>query len=339
MKYIIDKALNLQNDAGFKARIDVINILKQQGYEYVPIKEFRNGVLERIKSLNSILKVNFEENSTVVVQYPLNAYWIKILLIKAKSKNCNLVCLIHDIESLRNQLSSKKIKKEILQFNKFNFIISHNTKMSKWLLENGLKSKVYELELFDYLANKSVISREIGAKFRITYATGILGKQKSAFLFDINSVLGENCELVLYGGIEERLKKIIEQNNKIKYYGPLDPNLISEKIEGNFGLIWDSEHLDKCTGSWANYTRFNNPHKLSMYIAANLPAIAWKQSAIARFIEENNIGICVNNLFEIKSELSKLDAEQYEIMKNNIKNISEKIRGGFYTKKIVDTIE
>ena len=54
--------------------------------------------------------------------------------------------------------------------------------------------------------------------------------------------------------------------------------------EGNLGLIWDgaSDSSDEDIGM-KNYTRYNNPHKLSCYMAAGLPVIVWEKSAISKF--------------------------------------------------------
>ena len=61
MKYIIDKNLNLSNDAGFKARIDIINILSRKGFKYKPIRYERNSLIDIIKLGIDILNLNFEE--------------------------------------------------------------------------------------------------------------------------------------------------------------------------------------------------------------------------------------------------------------------------------------
>ncbi|UXZ08780.1 hypothetical protein F1B95_08005 [Clostridium perfringens] len=62
------------------------------------------------------------------------------------------------------------------------------------------------------------------------------------------------------------------------YKKSLSPKEIVEKIEGDFGLIWDGTSINICDGSFGEYTKFNTPHKLSMYIASEIPVIVWKEA-------------------------------------------------------------
>lgn len=339
MRYIVDRSLDLDNNAGFKARSDVINIMKDEGYCYKPINYNTSNIMTKIKTLRSAFMLVLEQDSDIIMQYPINRMISNILLEKSLKLNCKLVCFIHDIESLRNNMNNKEIAKEIALLNKFSCVISHNKCMSKWLIENGLQTKILNLDLFDYLSNRNIFKRSINNSFQISYATGILGKEKSAFLYNINSIASEKCKFILYGNIENKLKDKIVNNNFIDYKGPLSPNEISEKIEGNFGLIWDSKDLSECTGVFGEYTKYNNPHKLSMYMAANMPVIVWSKSAISSFVKNNGIGICVDSLCDLNTELTKVTKLQYNEMLMNVSKISEKVRNGEYTKKIIKKIE
>lgn len=340
MKYIVDKLLDLQNDAGFKARIDVINILKEEEYNYVSIRYKKNSISDIINLAYDTLKIDFEKDSQIIIQYPLNEYIIKFLLKKAKTKNCKVICFIHDIQTLRNSLAKDKVKKEIKMFNKFDYIISHNSIMTKWLRENGVTSKICDLHLFDYLASENINSdKDINDGFKIAYATGRLGTSKSKFLLNIDCLSDENNTYLLYGNIIDELKGKILSMQHVEYLGAIAPDLISKNIDGHFGLIWDSGKVEECTGKFGFYTRFNNPHKLSMYIAANLPVIAWNKSAIADFIIEKNIGFCIENLYDIKKRSSDLTSEEYNQMKENVKKISAEVRNGFYTKNVIQKLE
>ncbi|MEI3535629.1 MAG: hypothetical protein V8R16_02480, partial [Bacilli bacterium] len=78
---------------------------------------------------------------------------------------------------------------------------------------------------------------------------------------------------------------------------------------------------------FGKYLKYNNPHKLSLYLAAGLPVIVWSKSAIAKFVIDNNVGICVNNLNEINDKIKK---SNYELIRNNAIKIGEKIRKGYF---------
>lgn len=343
MKYIIDRALDLNNDAGFKARVDVVNTLGKDGYKYISLNYNSENIVKKMLSVIDMLTLKFNTKSQVIIQYPLNFSIIKYLVKKLKRKKCSLICLIHDIESLRKNCNQDAVKKEIDLFNKFDYIISHNKKMSEWLVSNGILVPIYNLEIFDYLCsdrydNREPLNNAINIKKEIVYATGILGSEKSSFLHNIEHILSENCVMNLYGGIANSLQKQIVNSNNIIYKGSIPPHLVTNEISGHFGLIWDSTQIDTCAGRYSEYTKYNTPHKLSMYIACGIPVIAWKKSAISEFIIDNNIGICIDSLNEIKDIISNINEKDYIIMKRNIEIISKKIKDGYYIRNIMNSI-
>ena len=340
MKYIIDRFLNLENDAGFKARIDVIKALKDKGYEYIDLN-YNMGISGKINTIYKILKFRFERNSNIIIQYPLNESVLKFILNIAKIRKCNLICIIHDIECLRGNKNREELEDEIKILSKFDYIVSHNSKMTEWLYENGINSKIYDLNLFDYLSYKNKVEyKRDFSSYKIAYATGCLGAEKSKFLYNIENVLGDKCYINLYGGIEENLKnKIQGLNNNVSYKGSVAPDSIVNELNEDFGLVWDSLSVNECIGEFAEYTQYNNPHKLSMYIAAGLPVIVWKKSAISRFVTENKIGFCIDNLNDIKVAIESLSDAEYKSFKSNIDKIAERIRVGYYIKSVISKIE
>lgn len=71
-------------------------------------------------------------------------------------------------------------------------------------------------------------------------------------------------------------------------------------------------------------------------MAAGIPVITWKEAAIADFVKEQNVGILVGSLCNLKNELDKVTDEEYEIMKKNAEKISLKVREGYYFKTALD---
>ena len=109
-------------------------------------------------------------------------------------------------------------------------------------------------------------------------------------------------------------------------------------MEGSFGLIWDGDSLETCSGDYGKYLEYNNPHKLSLYIAAGIPVITWKGAAIADFIKKYNIGFTVNSIYEISEIIGKMTLSEYEEYKNNLKGLQEKVCSGFFTKMALEKI-
>lgn len=81
-------------------------------------------------------------------------------------------------------------------------------------------------------------------------------------------------------------------------------------IDADFGLVWDGDSLDGCSGEYGQYLKWNSPHKVSFYLRAGLPLIIWKEAAVAPIIEEAGAGITIWSLKELDDKLANLTPEQ-----------------------------
>lgn len=111
--------------------------------------------------------------------------------------------------------------------------------------------------------------------------------------------------------------------------------MLPNVIEGHFGLIWEGEYD---ANPEDNYMCVNNPHKLSMYIVAGLPIIAWNKSAAARFIETNGIGLTVDTLDEVDKCVKEISPAKYSDMVNNCLAIRERLVHGDYLRNALNMI-
>lgn len=237
---------------------------------------------------------------------------------------------LHDIDSLRSEDNSG-LQKEISILNRAVCVVVHNECMHKFLVQNGLKCKILNLEVFDYLLKNPFPLQNFKLKKEIVFAGNLA---KSYFLRSYKlSKLG--LMFNLYGpGFDKNA--IISKS--IVYKGSYNPEEIPYKIEGSFGLIWDGDSLENCSGIYGKYLKYNNPHKLSLYIASGIPVITWKEAAIADFIEKYNIGFTVNSLYEISDVIDRLTLSEYEKYKKNLKILQKKVCSGFFTQKALDKI-
>ena len=85
--------------------------------------------------------------------------------------------------------------------------------------------------------------------------------------------------------------------------------------------------------------KYNNPHKLSLYIAAGLPVVVWEKAAIADFVKKYNIGIIVKSLLDLDKEINSLSEEQYEEFKQNILVLQKNVTNGYYTRRALNICE
>ena len=114
---------------------------------------------------------------------------------------------------------------------------------------------------------------------------------------------------------------------------------LPQKIERGFGLVWDGEELDCCSGKFGEYLKYNNPHKLSLYIAAGIPVIVWSKAAVKDFVEREKIGFVVDSVLNIEEQIVNLSDYEYCIMRENAKRLGIKVRQGYFTKRALTKLE
>ena len=216
---------------------------------------------------------------------------------------------------------------------KIKYIIAHNEKMKEYLEEIGLNANIYTLDLFDYICDKKEnYTRKNNTiepnSLKVAYA-GNLIKVKSPYLYQLDKDK-MNFYINLYGvGIENNI------NERLIYNGKYPPNELPDKIEANLGLIWDGNFDDSDENvGYKKYTKYNNPHKLSCYIAAGLPVIVWKKAAIADFVNKYNIGYTINKIYDI----NEIDLSDYNQKLANISKLQQEVRNGEFTIRVFDKV-
>lgn len=324
--------------AGPKAPSDIIDILVREynakSVLLVNSNNFIKKVLYRLKILNTIIlsKLNKE---ILIMQFPmyetsklLNNFFMFSMKFINKDKT---IVLIHDLDSIRGEDKILK-QQELDRLNKVKYIISHNQKMTDYLKKENIKAEIFNLEIFDYLCDKKEKFERHNVidplNYSVIYA-GNLNKIKSPFVHQLE----ENklkFTLNLYGiGIDKDI------NSKLKYKGKFSPNELPDNLVGDLGLIWDGNFDESDEEKrYKMYTKYNNPHKLSCYVAAGIPVIAWEKAAIADFIKKYNIGYTVKNIYDINN----LTFDDYEIKQKNISELQKKVRSGYFTKRVVSEI-
>ena len=318
-----------QGGAATKAPKDILYLAIQQGYIEIPIYTYTsyNNLHRTFVLILQLLKAAFriEKNSIVLFQYPeIHPFIYPIIL--PFFKKFKTIAIIHDINSLREKGYLNKL--ENYNFSSFNEIIVHSTQMKHILEERNNYSNFHILNYFPYLAKEETNHRTLGHE--ICFAGNIY---KSPSIIQYFNKIKE-CKLLLY----IKLRPNLILNERTIYKGLFDPDHI-ENIEGNWGLIWDSNDLNDCTGNLGEYTKFNAPHKLSLYSVAHLPIIAWDKSAIAHIIKEKNIGFTISSLLEIEDKINSITPSQYNTFMQNICKLYNEVTSGNNFISILKSIE
>lgn len=323
MKYIMNIKVKIENNASVKPRNDIVEILEHVGWKPLCIYNLESNYISRhFEMFCSFIKLKrLRPEDVLMIQWPfqlLNPFK-KIYLENHLA--CKKILFIHDVQSLRMQDDTYP---EIDRFNQYDLIITHTEAFKHWLEKNGIYKPIIINKIFDYkLSNKIERPFVIPDKYRIVFS-GNLNKRKSGFLY--LKLKAKKYTLELYGdGFTGKIDSVIHYN------GVFSPEEIVYKLEGEFGLVWDGDSIDGCSGAYGEYMKYNCPYKCAMYIAAQLPIIIWSKAAMAKFVEDNKIGILVDSLNEIDNKLTTLTIAQYTEMKNNIKIIQDRIINGRYT--------
>ncbi|MGQ2383924.1 galactofuranosyltransferase [Lactiplantibacillus plantarum] len=300
-----------------KAKGDIIQILDSLGINnlYSPSSHRAVRIVQQIIATT---KLRGQNNSVLIIQYPA----VIDSFIDRVANHCRLIGIIHDLQSIRGD---KSVQDEIRVLNQFDVLISHNSLMSNYLREKGCKSKIIDLEIFDYLTDGLNETKVDFSKKRVAFAGNL---DKSEFVKKLFTIKDVNFRL--YGLIQD--KKTLHD---VKYAGVLPSDEIVNQLEGEFGLIWDGDEITTCAGTLGNYLRFNNPHKLSLYLAAGKPVIVWKNAAVARFVEDNQVGITINSLNELPKLLNQLTESQFSQLRANVKRVRARLIKGEYTKTAI----
>lgn len=120
-----------------------------------------------------------------------------------------------------------------------------------------------------------------------------------------------------------------EADNVI-YDGVLLPDQIPKVLTKGFGLIWDGDSIETCKGGFGDYLRYNNPHKLSLYLSSGLPVIIWKNAAEAKFVEENGVGYTVESLHDVQKLMEMISENKYKKMAERVREVSKRLIDGEY---------
>ena len=341
MKYYLKEEFlhdhNVKN-AGNKARNDVEVIFNRLGYAPLKVRvddwykmNVLNAQIHKYRALLRALK-RLKKNDDIVIQFPLlhHSLFINSLLKSLKNRGVNTYLLIHDLETLRfvNDKTlpfRMKLRMKLTESDTFHSvtgIIAHNPIMKSVLVDKGVEAdKIVSLGIFDYLIPN--FQEKTGfTKNQPIIVAGNLAQEKAGYLY----VLPEEPAYNLYGVGFDESRALANET----YFGSFLPDELPAALKGGFGLVWDGDSAETCSGVFGEYLRYNNSHKASLYLASGFPVVVWKESALAHFILEKSCGIAVASLHDLEAVLENLTEKEYADLSENAKRIGKDLREGYY---------
>lgn len=346
--YYIATPISPDNFAGTKARRDIETLAERRGMRSIRFLGSNSANRSLGKRLQLIwfglrnwmhLRKVVESGALVLFQYPhyplKSAVLARYMMRRIQnSKHVRFVALVHDLNSVRKTFGKAAQYSDTQFLRQFDMIVCHNEHMLSYLERQGFDpARLLPLGLFDYLA----VERDAPSDERNPLSVNIAGnlcREKSAYLHELLSTeIG--YRLYLYGaGLNAASDSAF-----VQYEGLVAAEALPGRLRGAFGLVWDGESMESCSGDYGAYLAINHPHKASLYLCAGVPVIIWSGAALAGYITQNGLGFCIDSLAEIGDKLKAIDIETYRRMRDRAKREGARIRGGYYFNHMMDCVE
>lgn len=350
MKYYLKEEFlhdNNVKNAGNKARNDVEEIVKREGYQALVLSVDNWYEMSTLKAQLHKSKVfgqalaQLKQGDELLIQFPMlhHSFFTTHHVKKAQKKGVKVHFIIHDLEALRYaNLDTVPLKHKIrVQIQESGLlgaadgIIAHNPIMKSVLVNKGVaEDKIVSLGIFDYLIPNFQEKSGLTKDQPIIVASN-LAQEKAGYLYS----LPEEPAYNLYGVGFDESRALANET----YFGSFLPDELPAALEGGFGLVWDGDSAETCSGVFGEYLRYNNSHKASLYLAAGFPVVVWEESALAHFVIDKQCGLVVSSLSDLKENLDTLSEEQYKEMLENAKQIGSKLRQGQYLRTALSKLK
>ncbi|GEO70608.1 sugar transferase [Levilactobacillus acidifarinae] len=335
-KWITDIVQGRTFDATRQAKLDIARIGQATGYQvanifrYNDVGESDEAVTSRIDGITAAVS----PGDFIVYQYPsLNSGRFEMSFVdQMHRRRVKMVCLIHDSETLRNQKMPTWID-EIGFFNKCDVLIVHNRRMAEQLKKDGVTTPMVCQYLLDYLDDNHDDDRYYTKpeefKRGVVLAGNIL---KSRYLADWSL----KTPITVFGVTDDELDKKLAANPQVDFRGQLWRWDLIQEMPRTFGLAWDS---DTPSYRYNDYTHYNHPHKVSMYLSHGLPVIVWRQAAVADIIVQNHLGIAIDSLDELDDVVQNISDDELADMIDHVNEFGKLIRDGWFTRQALQAAE
>ena len=261
---------------------------------------------------------------TIIIQDFYQDY-MQSIATECLRRKAKVVFLVHDVQCIR----FNKQTREAQQLNNASLLLVHTEAMKRKLTELGVTTPMVVMTLFDYYSSDPMMTPEeaLARRREIMFAGNLA---KSTFLRDLLADdSNKNTRFTLYGILGEL---DIEGAGNATYCGVFQPDHTGS-IRGGWGLVWDGDSIDSCTGDYGNYLRYNSSHKLSLYLACGMPIIVWEHSSLADWVRAENIGIVAPTLRHLDETVGNIPENDYRQMVANAQEIGKKLREGYFLRQ------
>ncbi|MCL2677224.1 MAG: beta-1,6-galactofuranosyltransferase [Streptococcaceae bacterium] len=272
-----------------------------------------------------------QPGDTVVIQYPLwitNANFALEFFDYLKDKRkAKMVGLLHDVNPyMRNEELDVDENFDLKQLRKFDMLLVANDKIGGRLKSDKVDVPMVSMHIWDYHYNGPI--RDKAFKKELYFIGGRQIKELDYTASTPLTVVGRTPRRDDLDAIEAlTMLPVIPSNDLVNWF------------DGGFGLVESQNILEKSNFNFQEYNKWNNPTKLSLYIASGLPVVVSHHSPHAEWIKEKGIGIVLDNLNEIDDVFATMTEEDYKKMLKAIEPWQRAVTSGLFIKRALLQIE
>ena len=235
MKYYLKEEFlhdNNVKNAGNKARNDVEEIVKREGYQALVLSvdnwynmSIIKAQIHKAKSFSQSLN-RLNKGDELLIQFPMlhHSFFTTLLVKKARKRGVKIQFIIHDLDALRfmNSQAARlkhRIRMRIQESGLLGVadgIIAHNPIMKSVLVDKGVDAdKIISLGIFDYLIPNFQDKTGL-TKNKPIIVAGNLAQEKAGYLYSIPEEPAYN----LYGVGFDESRALTNET----YYGSFLPD-------------------------------------------------------------------------------------------------------------------
>ena len=213
-------------------------------------------------------------------------------------------------------------------------LIVHTEAMALALKTMGVTTKINVIHLFDYYSADAMMPLEdtLNRKNEVAFAGNL---EKSKFLELLMKHTFQDVNIMLYG---LKGNRNLEGSDNIHYQGVFQSDHTGA-VKAGWGLVWDGDRLDTCSGILGNYLKLNSSHKLSLYLASGIPVIVWKESALASWLTERHVALAISSLNDLESSIASVSDIEYKDMVIEARKLGNRLRNGELLKEQLKKIQ
>lgn len=292
-----------------KPKDDIAKIVVRQGWRELTIVR----ATQATDAAN--LTVGLTSSDLVVHQFPsyLPLAFEENFQQAVQATGAKFIILIHDFEPLR--LSERQDSdREYALLKRADGLVVHTDEMAQAL---SIPVPTFILGLFDYLTDSPIPDRKRSSD--LIFA-GTLTKAPWLKTFPL--------PIQVFGNLPRKWSSD-DVSPTLNLQDVLPQDTAPSELPDGIGIVWDSDRSQ--TTHYQNYQQLNSPHKLSLYLAAELPVILPSISPFADFITHHQLGASLDDLSQLPLTFD------YDPIK--AKKIGYALRKGEQTKKLLQKLE